>query len=133
MILRVLLLLLTFLLPAGATRLGFLPFSNLTKYKGNWFLDKDVPAYLEKTLGKTYNVAPTDSIYRYLKDSKLPLYPNLPEQKRQAAKHFSADFLVSGDIVNFLVSKRIMGEGKYVVFLMLWSSFLFIHFQRKMT
>jgi hypothetical protein len=106
-------ILLAAILPLQATRLGFLPFSNMTKYKGNWFLEKDIPFYLEKALGKTYDLAVSDSIYDYLKAGNLPPFPNLPEHKRRVAKHFNADFLISGDIGKFSVSKRIVGEGKY--------------------
>jgi hypothetical protein len=110
---RFILLCLALVLPLQATRLGFLPFSNSTKYKGNWALERDIPRYFEKRLAKTYDLAFTDSIFAYLKNSGLSLYPNLPEHKRQVAGRFKADLLIGGDIAHFLVSKRIVGEGKY--------------------
>ncbi len=100
-------------LSASATRLGFLPFSNLTSYKGNWFLEKDIPVYFEMSMAKTYNLAPTDSVFDFLKKNNIGLFPNLPEQKLRVAKHFNTDFLISGDISKFSISKRIIGEGKY--------------------
>lgn len=107
------LILLCLVLSLHATRLGFLPFTNLTAYQGNWFLDKDIPTYLERSLSKTYSILATDSIISYLKSNSLSLYPNLPDEKRRVAAHFNGDLLISGDIVKFVVSKRIVGEGKY--------------------
>jgi hypothetical protein len=101
-------------LPLCATNIGLVPFSNESKYKGKWDLQKDIPRYIEKCLKKTYRIVPFDSLNSYLKKRRIsPSGLNMPARQRQVAKHFKADFLIKGTIEEFLVRKIIVGEGKY--------------------
>jgi hypothetical protein len=101
-------------IPLLAARIGLLPFTNESKYKGKWKLEHDVPAYIGNSIKKTYNVVPFDSIQAFIKKQRItPSNLNMPDRQRQVASRFNADFLIRGRIEEFHVRKIIMGEGKY--------------------
>jgi len=99
-------------LPLFAARIAIIPFVNNSSYKGNWTLEKDLPAYFEKDLAVTYSTIPSDTLFSYIKKNGLTF--NLTtEQKRTLARKFSADIVISADITRFSAFKRIMGEGRF--------------------
>lgn len=108
-------LLLFLALPLAAARIAFLPFANLTSYKGNWNLGADVPAYAAARLkGSVHTAVPFDSLYRAMKiNGVTPASLIAPSAKRALAAQWKADFLVEGEILEFTVRKIVMGEGKY--------------------
>jgi len=111
---KLLLLGLLFFCPLCALRVGFLPFADLSSYKGNWVLMKDVPVYTGAFLKQTCSVVPFDSIRAFIKKNNLaPASLNTPSVIHGLARAFNADFLFDGEIQNFAVRKIIMGEGKY--------------------
>ena len=67
---------------SAATTLGLLPFTNSSSYQGNWDLSLDVPRYVEADLRKTYTVVPFDTIFAFIKASKItPSDLNTPAGK----------------------------------------------------
>lgn len=111
----------SFLIPAvvfvcgvQAARIGVLPLENGSGYKGHWTLGREIQEYAGQCLAKTYHVVSADSISRFIKKNRKALGDlSAPAAQRRVARHFNADFLVSGIIREFTVRKQILGEGKY--------------------
>ncbi|OGS35671.1 MAG: hypothetical protein A2293_01625 [Elusimicrobia bacterium RIFOXYB2_FULL_49_7] len=99
---------------ANADRIAFLPFSDLTSYKGQWELSRDVAGYAGRCLGQTYSVIPFDSVFGLLKEKSLtPSALNTSDAKYALCRALGADFLLDGEIEEFAVRKVVMGEGRF--------------------
>lgn len=99
-------------------KLVVMPFKDDTGFRGEWNIEREIPAYLCKSLAANplYEIVPMDSVYREFKGQRVP---DDPAGLSRMGEALGADVVVTGQIDDFNVSRFGLGSpmvGGYQAF-----------------
>lgn len=106
---KILILILTFSLAQAQYKIAFIPFDDLSNYKGKWNLKVEVPRYLGDFVFKFYGmtVLPIDSVLKVKESMKVDFKDAFLFSELN--KRFGVEYIIGGKIITFSINRFMTG------------------------
>jgi hypothetical protein len=99
-------------MPVTANKIAFVEFTQTAKFNAHWDLKKDLPLYLSSRINKPLISLPFDTTEMRLKAEMIKPSISSMQDVQQAFLALGADYIISADVSQFVIKKRVAGDGQ---------------------
>ncbi len=106
---KILILILTFSLAQAQYKIAFIPFDDLSNYRGRWNLKVEIPRYLGDFVFKFYGIEilPIDSVIKFKEMTGVDFKDAFLFSELN--KRFGVEYIIGGKILTFNISRFMTG------------------------